>query len=319
MKKMISILIGVLVVFIGLNYKNIKLIHKYYLSPCYYDNPVKQLDYPQVFFEVDLNEYYQKISELSTQHFNIDTLETIDYKNQQYPVLRISNKEIGPQNSFKKKLLILAGVHGNESAGTLAILELLKEYNAKPLKFKDWEINIVTPVNPAGTIEMSRYNEYGCDLNRKVKTSLQKGIVLQRAIVDSFKPDVIVNMHEAPSSGFLIHSNEHLDDGLLLKLLKDTENSGIVLSNKDYLGRALKIKGNSKISGVFKLFNKLAKVQALGDYVSEKGIVEITTESGWNSKDRFQRINSHALIVSSLIKNYKKGNYLNPLKNTPKY
>ena len=45
-------------------------------------------------------------------------------------------------------------------------------------------------------------------------------------------------------------------------------------------------------------------MQALGDYVSDKGIMEITTESGWKSTDRFQRVNSHMFLILSLVDNY---------------
>ena len=113
-------------------------------------------------------------------------------------------------------------------------------------------------------------------------------------------------MHEAPSSNFLIHSNKHLKDELLHQLLKDTEEKGIVLSTEDYLGRKLKIAGNSKITGGLKFLKNLVQVQALGDYAAKRDIIEITTESGWNSQDTFQRVNSHVFVISSLVDNYKK-------------
>ena len=200
--------------------------------------------------------------------------------------------------------MIVAGVHGNESGGTLAILELLKEYNANPLRFMDWNIKIITPVNPVGTAQMSRYNECGCDLNRKINSSKQKGIVVQRNAVDTFEPNVILGMHEAPSLGFLIHSNKYLNDELLIKMLQQTKNKGIQLATKDYLDRDLPIAGSSKITGGLKFLNTLLQVQALGDYASAKEIIEITTESGWNSKDKFQRINSHVYLILSLVDNY---------------
>jgi len=73
------------------------------------------------------------------------------------------------------------------------------------------------------------------------------------------------------------------------------------LSTEDYFGKKLKVAGNSKIKGGLKFLKKLVQVQALGgDYLAKKGIVEITTESGWNSQDTFQRVNSHVFVISSL-------------------
>jgi len=304
MKKIVFPIFGLLTILIITNCSKIKLANKYYLSPCYYDSPVKQSDFPQIFFEINLPDYYQQIKTLSTAHFQLDTVETVEYKNEAYPVLEISKKNKSDKQA-QKKLLVLAGVHGNESAGTLAILELLKNYNNNPPKYKGWDLKIVAPVNPAGTIEMSRYNECGCDLNRRVKSSSQKGIVMQRKIIDSFNPDVIVTMHEAPSENFLIHSNKHLKDPLLFQLLEDTQEKGIVLSTEDYFGRELKVAGNSKINGGLKFLKNIARVQALGDYASKRGMIEITTESGWNSQDTFQRVNSHVFVISSLVDHYQ--------------
>ena len=295
-----------LIVFIGaflFFLPKLKLIYRYYINPCYYDTPIKQQDFPQEFIEVNLDAYYSEIVTLAEPNFKVDTLETIQYKEKSYPILSLAKKETN--TTMDKRLLIVSGVHGNESGGTLAVLELLKEYHKNPNRFDGWDVQILTPVNPAGTIEMSRYNECGCDLNRKIKSSKQKGIVVQKNLVDSFKPNVIVGMHEAPSAGFLIHSNQYLKEELLLKLLKDTEGQGIALATKDYLGRDLAIAGNSKIEGFLKFLNGLLQVQALGDYASEKEIIEITTESGWNSKDKFQRVNSHAFLILSLIDNYE--------------
>ena len=130
--------------------------------------------------------------------------------------------------------------------------------------------------------------------------------MLQRKIIDTFQPDAIITLHEAPSPDFLIHSNEYLADELLLKLLEDTKSKGITLAKEDYLGQKLKIPGNSKIKGPLKFLKNLVQVQALGDYAAERDIIEITTESGWNSLDTFQRVNSHVIAISSFVDNFKK-------------
>ncbi len=44
----------------------------------------------------------------------------------------------------------------------------------------------------------------------------------------------------------------------------------------------------------------------LGDYASKRAIIEITTESGWNSQDTFQRVNSHTFVISSFVDHYEK-------------
>lgn len=290
----------IFVLFMGLiiyNFATLKLAYRYYINPCYYDAPIKQQDFPQKFLEIDLADYYQQIQLSSDSMLVVDTLTTVQFQTQSYPILAITKKVENPN----KKLLIFAGVHGNESGGTLAILPLLKDINRNPARYKGWAIKIVTPINPAGTSTMSRYNEVGCDLNRKIASSQQKGIVLQREIIASFQPEIVISLHEAPSEGFLIHPGQQLSETLLL----DLQRQGVELSSQDYLGRSLNVPGISKVEGVLKSLKKMANVQSLGDYLAQNNIIEITTETGWNSLDTFKRVDSHFLLMGSVVDHYE--------------
>jgi len=181
------------------------------------------------------------------------------------------------------------------------------EFDVSPLEvaqFADeWNIAILSPVNPVGLIERSRYDQDGCDLNRKIRSSSQHGIVVQRTQIEAFRPDFVVSMHEAPSEGFLIHPGPHLGESLAQTILTDLESQGITLATIDYLGRNLQSKGQSKVSGLLKIAKHLVRVESLGDYLADKGIIEITTESGWNNADTFQRVNSHVLLIRSVVSN----------------
>jgi len=266
MKLKIASLIAVtLIILVISNLSQLRLVNRYYLNPCYYDEPVKQQDFPQVFLDVDIKKYYSDIGAYASPLIKIDTLDYISYKGAQYPILEVN---IGSQ-SAQKRLLILAGVHGNESGGTLAIIKFLEDILADPSKYEEWDVKIITPLNPAGTITMSRYNEHGCDLNRKVESSTQKGIVVQRDIIASFEPEIVVTLHEAPCEGFLIHPGKHLSSELVEKLLNDVTAKGIVLSTEDYLGRELPTPGVSAVKGGLKFLKNMARVETLGDYLGK--------------------------------------------------
>ncbi len=76
------------------------------------------------------------------------------YKNGSFPFLRISSKEIKPEDPI---LFITAGIHGEETAGPLTILNQLGEIfrYAKKNKVK----LIIYPLcNPSGFSQMTRYN-----------------------------------------------------------------------------------------------------------------------------------------------------------------
>ncbi len=64
--------------------------------------------------------------------------------------------------SGAKNIYISTGIHGDEPAGPLAALELLKE-NAWPEKVNLW---LISCLNPKGFILNRRENEAGVDLNR---------------------------------------------------------------------------------------------------------------------------------------------------------
>jgi len=233
MKRITGFVLLIIFSLLAFNYSKIKLAYIYYVSPCYYGKPVKQNHFPQVFLNINLEDYYSEIRSLAKTHFTVDTLKVVTYKSKSYPILELTKNKIAKSNT-QKKLLIIAGVHGNESGGTLAINKLLEEVNRNPNKFENWDLKILTAINPVGTLEMSRYNECGCDLNRKFESSKQKGVLAQKQIIDSYKPNVIINLHEAPSSGFLIHSNEYLKDKLLFQILAEVKEQGIILLRKDY-------------------------------------------------------------------------------------
>jgi len=299
------VVIGILI--LGLNYSKLKLGYKYYIAPRNPKGPEKQSDFPQVFLAVNLATYYENLKVIAQKYFHIHILDTVTYKNNTYPIYELTKIQHTTNNQeSEKKVLLLAGVHGNETGGILAVIEFLKEFNKNPSRFHDWSIKIVTPINPVGSTEMSRYNEYGYDLNRNIKNSSQTGAVLQRSVIDTYQPDALINLHESPSSGFFMHSNDLLEDTLLFKILKDIEDQGIMLATKDYLGQRLHTPGNSKIKGYLKFLKNLFKVQALGDYAMDRGIIDITTESGWNAEDIFQRVNSHVLVICSFLDHYQK-------------
>ena len=272
--------------------------YRYYIAKCYYGAPVKQTEFPQHFFDINIDEYSTQLESLSSG-LESRVVSEVEYQGRSLPIHLVELKN----PDANKRLMVIAGVHGNESGGTLAILELLHDIRTNRAFYDEWNIAILSPVNPVGLIERSRYDQDGCDLNRKIRSSSQHGIVVQRTQIEAFRPDFVVSMHEAPSEGFLIHPGPHLGESLAQTILTDLESQGITLATIDYLGRNLQSKGQSKVSGLLKIAKHLVRVESLGDYLADKGIIEITTESGWNNADTFQRVNSHVLLIRSVVSN----------------
>ncbi|MCI5055743.1 MAG: DUF2817 domain-containing protein [Flavobacteriales bacterium] len=291
------IILGILLSF---SCKKLKLAVKYYVKSCPCDGPVQQSDFPQEFLEINIKEYYQKL--LHSKGFTIDTAEVVHYNLQSLPIISLNFAG----ERAKKKLLVFAGVHGNEVGGVLAIPNLLDSIYKEKEHYQDWDIQIVTPINPIGVIHKSRYNQHGCDLNRNMKKSDETEIKLQKEIIDKFKPDLIISLHESPSKGYFIFPGPHLEASFLLDATKNLENSGIQLAHEDYFGRTLKNPGISNTNkGFIQFLNKIVKPEALDDQLKKQGIASLTPESGWNSMDQKQRVDAHVLLILYFLRNYE--------------
>ena len=107
-----------------------------------------------------------------------------------------------------KRVLISAGIHGDEPAGVETVCSFIeRKYH---LKFaQDWEITLVPCINPFGYETNTRANHEGVDLNRKFKShSPTWEVVLAKKLFDS-PFDLTLELHEdVDSSGYyLFHSS----------------------------------------------------------------------------------------------------------------
>lgn len=105
--------------------------------------------------------------------------------------------------SAKANVYISAGIHGDEPAGPLAVLELLKE-NAWPPGINLW---LVPCLNPRGYELNRRENEEGIDLNRDYRTPTAATVKAHAAWLQARpKFDVTLLLHEDwESNGFYLY------------------------------------------------------------------------------------------------------------------
>ncbi len=102
--------------------------------------------------------------------------------------------------SGKKKVMIWSQMHGNESTGTNAVLDLLNllevqtPFSAKLLR--KLTIQIIPMVNPDGTALYQRRNAINIDINRDfIKQQAPETRVLKQAVYN-FSPNVCFNLHD---------------------------------------------------------------------------------------------------------------------------
>ncbi|HTD64996.1 MAG TPA: succinylglutamate desuccinylase/aspartoacylase family protein [Candidatus Limnocylindria bacterium] len=73
----------------------------------------------------------------------------------------------GAQSNDSIRIGIFAGIHGDEPAGTRALIEFLKLLSREPSLADDYLIHAYPICNPTGFARGTRYNHLGLDLNRE--------------------------------------------------------------------------------------------------------------------------------------------------------
>ncbi len=106
-------------------------------------------------------------------------------------------------------ILLLATIHGNESAGTPLLRALAKHLGRSPELLHDRRVVLIPILNPDGYHRRSRYNANGVDLNRNFPASNRKNKKRYGAsalsepesqalaeAIRRFHPDRIVTLHQ---------------------------------------------------------------------------------------------------------------------------
>src|SRR5262245_50821883 len=105
---------------------------KYHLKRRVYDYPAPETELGIVLLDYDTDASRDELMSYRDR-FAIDTLEEVRYRDRSYPIHRIATQH----QAARRRLLVLAGVHGNERAGLLAVPRLLDHLHAHRERFVD--------------------------------------------------------------------------------------------------------------------------------------------------------------------------------------
>jgi murein peptide amidase A len=105
-----------------------------------------------------LTESSRRLFEAPTQRFELN--------NEFYSIPRFLF--VGPgQGSTFIRIGIFAGIHGDEIAGSLAAVELVRQLEEKPELGRGYELYVYPVTNPTGFEDNTRFSRRGKDLNRE--------------------------------------------------------------------------------------------------------------------------------------------------------
>lgn len=279
------------------SYRPLRLFHEYYLSVCPVAKPEKQDDFSMHIEQVDI-ENYSTIIEQFEAEYQIQVVRTITYGEKDYSIYQIERTNEDRQ----RRLLVFAATHGNEFASALVIPELLSDIVDNDI-YDSWSIRIITPVNPVGLEYQSRYNENGCDINRDFHKFQTIEAQIQRDAIQTFKPDIIVSLHEGPQDGFFAIATSGASADLRNAISVSLSEHKIMLAKRSFLGIPLAKEGimyeGKWISSAKKIFG----IHTLGRYAESQGISVITTESSWIEMDMEKRIVPHIITIRAIVQN----------------
>lgn len=218
----------------------------------------------------------------------------IPHRDRAHPILSVRSRTVA-----EKTLLVLAGVHGDELAGLLAVPSILEAWASERVR-----LVVLTPVNPVGAAEGSRVNAGGQDINRDFVRFATPEARAVRDVFEDTRPDFVISLHEGPQRGTFMFTNRHVALPFAIAVCDALSAGGTVLASRDYFGRRLRPPGLAPASATTRAVWKLGALafgqQATLAYSQDRAVPEIVLESSSRTTDEAARVRPHIDLVAAV-------------------
>jgi hypothetical protein len=276
---------------------DLRTFARYHLVRRAVEYPARETELGIAPLELDFDAYIERLRGFA-DCFDVELAAEIEYRGRRHPSLILRSRGVaGP------RLMVLAGVHGNERAGLVAVPPILEAYAGRAAP--PVALTVIAPVNPVGAAELSRYNAEGFDINRDfVRFETPEARVVRDAM-RADDPAFIVSLHEGPQDATFMFLNRLVTGALAERLARAMADGGTTLADTDYFGRRLRPAGIAPMTRPMWVLTKLwagaLRMKATGLYAEERGIPEITLESSWRDPDLRSRVRAHVDLVAAVI------------------
>ncbi|MEA3188746.1 MAG: hypothetical protein QOD99_2576 [Chthoniobacter sp.] len=96
---------------------------------------------------------------------------------------------------------LFAGIHGDETAGILGLIDLVRELESEPNFAREFQLWIYPMCNPSGYVDGTRHGRCGLDLNRQFwKNSPEPEVNLLEEEIRRRRFDGIISLHSDDTS-----------------------------------------------------------------------------------------------------------------------
>lgn len=288
--------------------RDLSLFARYHLVRRSVRYPARELELGVVPLGFDLGAYVSTLNAYEGP-FAVTTLAEVRFEGERFPILSVRSRApaapLGPLARRRPRVVVLAGVHGNEHAGLLAVPRILDRLAADAELVGQVDLTIVTPVNPVGAAHLSRYNGEGYDINRDfVRFDTAEARAVRHALAHP-RPDFVVSLHEGPQDATFFFSNRHVPPPLASRLLARMAAGGATLATRDYFGRSLPEPGHAPMDrATYALtwaWSRALRMMPTGFYANERAIPELTLESSWRARSLEARVGPHVDLVCGLL------------------
>lgn len=273
--------------------KDVRLFAKYHLVRRSVTYPAPETELGHHRLDYDPEAYAAQLRDLDA---TVREEASLTYRGRTHPIHLVQTPPAA------RHLLVLAGVHGNEHAGILAVPEAVKAHLAE--RAGRVQLSVLTPVNPVGAAQNSRYNADGYDINRDfVRFYTEEARVVSKTI-RALRPDFVLSLHEGPQEATFLFANRKVTRSAASTVLERLSAAGVELAAIDYFGRTLPTPGYAPMSPtawrLSMVWAKALGMMTTGVFADGEGIPEITLETPWQSDDRDARVRAHVAATAAV-------------------
>jgi hypothetical protein len=222
-----------------------------------------------------------------------------------YPIIGLSKK----MPSRAPRILIAAGIHGDEPSGPHAVLSLLETFPHEWPELSPYHVEIVPLINPTGFDRRQRTNWQGIDLNRSFGSASPPLEI--RSLMNDYrrrKIDLFVDFHEdVDTPGFYLYElspveSESFGAHIITVLRKNSlpVNASEIIEGMPAIN-GLILRTSRSVPRFFR------KGAPQGLYMKKLGTVRTLTFETPTALPLEQRVSMHLLSLRTTLKHWKPG------------
>lgn len=245
--------------------------------------------------EMSRRDYSHLIKRLKSLNWHYMHIETAGSSVKGYPIYKV---KLRGNTKNQRRVLLSAGIHGDEPAGVETILRFLEQDNSHLLQ--SFEFLVMPCINPYGYVYDTRENSEGIDVNRAFEdNSAVEAVIVKKALQEKCF-ELFIDFHEDwEYSGFYLYEKCRHGELIGSEIIRNVKKIGTI--------------HKGKMVDDFPVSNGLVSpdldaedfgYEAMAVYIYKfhsEHIITCETPTNW---DMEQRVNVHLVTLDSALMHY---------------